>query len=225
MIYKLISFDVDGTIATAGQGAKRQVADSLVELEREGYTIVLNSGKNAAYLAGFARGLGLERPIVIGENGCIILDVMKSEEIQMIGEMEAFTVVGSQVAERFGDRVWRQPNQTALTIFPKNPSDVDELAAFMEEISQPYQDEINLYKHIDAVDILPKGADKGKALRELQARLGITKGETIAVGDSHNDIPMFAEAGKKVVVGRQIEVDGAVYVGDVLEAVGLIRGI
>jgi len=40
--------------------------------------------------------------------------------------------------------------------------------------------------------------DKGRIAKDLQAALGVTKEETVAVGDSSNDCLMFAEAGLSI---------------------------
>lgn len=40
--------------------------------------------------------------------------------------------------------------------------------------------------------------DKGRIAKEVQAALGVTKEETVAVGDSSNDCLMFAEAGLSI---------------------------
>ena len=43
---------------------------------------------------------------------------------------------------------------------------------------------------------------KGTALRWIARRLGISSGEVIAVGDSDNDVPMFATAGQSFAVAN-----------------------
>ncbi len=45
-----------------------------------------------------------------------------------------------------------------------------------------------------------QGIDKGSALTYIQRLYGITQEETIAIGDSSNDIPMFRQAGKGYLV-------------------------
>lgn len=59
MQYRMLALDVDGTIAGIGKGVERDIADFLIRLEEKGFRIVFNSGKNAAYLAGLARGIGI----------------------------------------------------------------------------------------------------------------------------------------------------------------------
>ena len=46
----------------------------------------------------------------------------------------------------------------------------------------------------DWVDIMPIGVDKGHALRDVQAALGVTPEQTVAFGDYLNDLGMFDAA-------------------------------
>lgn len=43
-------------------------------------------------------------------------------------------------------------------------------------------------------DLMALGVDKGTAVRALQADLGVTRAQTVAFGDFHNDLGMLAEA-------------------------------
>jgi HAD superfamily hydrolase (TIGR01484 family) len=223
--YKLIVFDVDGTLAVAGKGITRHVADQLKELEDMGYTIVFNSGKNAAYLSGFARGIGISRPIVIGENGSILLYPFESKEIQLVSEAKLLEEIKSQVLEAFGDRVWLQPNQVILTIFPKDRNDIKKLSEFMGQFVELHKDDYVMYTHIDAVDVIPRHIHKGVSMLELFRHENVTRDEVIAVGDSINDIPMFKEAGLPLIVGNNIQVEGAQYFPSIEDVLDYIKGL
>lgn len=52
------------------------------------------------------------------------------------------------------------------------------------------------------LDITPAMANKGEALREMAATLGIAPHEVACLGDAHNDIPMFATAGMSIAMGQ-----------------------
>jgi len=43
-------------------------------------------------------------------------------------------------------------------------------------------------------------SEKGRVLAELQARVGVSPKETMAMGDTRGDIPMFERAGISVAV-------------------------
>ncbi len=54
----------------------------------------------------------------------------------------------------------------------------------------------------DNVEILPRGVNKGSALTELAASLGIPMSQVMAIGDQTNDIPMIRAAGFGVAMGN-----------------------
>ena len=68
-MHRLLVFDLDGTLAQVGKGMLPEDIEKLLSLEKEGYTIVICSGKPSYYLCGFARQIGLANPILVGENG------------------------------------------------------------------------------------------------------------------------------------------------------------
>ena len=59
-----------------------------------------------------------------------------------------------------------------------------------------------LRSHELFTEVTPPNASKGNALAFLADHYGIAKGETIAVGDSDNDISMIRWAGLGVAMGN-----------------------
>lgn len=51
------------------------------------------------------------------------------------------------------------------------------------------------------LELLPKGCNKGSAVKKLNRKLGIAKRESMSFGDSENDIAMMEETGASVAVG------------------------
>ena len=66
---KFYVFDLDGTLAPIGRRASEECVKMLSMLESDERAICICSGKPTFYLCGFARQLGLRKPILIGENG------------------------------------------------------------------------------------------------------------------------------------------------------------
>ncbi|CAN8063520.1 unnamed protein product [Agarophyton chilense] len=56
----------------------------------------------------------------------------------------------------------------------------------------------------DVLEILPKGASKGKALEHLLSYLHMSKESTMAVGDGENDVEMLQVAGVAVATGNAV---------------------
>lgn len=62
--------------------------------------------------------------------------------------------------------------------------------------------ELDLYEHGKYVECCPKGCSKAAAMDIVLNHLGIKKENTIAMGDSVNDIDMLKNAGTAVAVGN-----------------------
>ncbi len=72
--------------------------------------------------------------------------------------------------------------------------EIDQLNAFREQLKAEHGERIDAYiSDIDCLDVMPFGVSKGTGVRALTSRLGISPDETACVGDSFNDLAMFAE--------------------------------
>jgi 5-amino-6-(5-phospho-D-ribitylamino)uracil phosphatase len=61
-----------------------------------------------------------------------------------------------------------------------------------------------VFSHNTYLELLPKGADKAKALMDLAREQGIDPGEVAAVGDAQNDLGMIRAAGYGVAMSNAI---------------------
>jgi Cof subfamily protein (haloacid dehalogenase superfamily) len=57
-------------------------------------------------------------------------------------------------------------------------------------------------RDVSILDLLPPGVSKGWALERLARRLGISRAETMAIGDNWNDVAMFEWAGQAIVMAN-----------------------
>jgi Cof subfamily protein (haloacid dehalogenase superfamily) len=57
-------------------------------------------------------------------------------------------------------------------------------------------------KDVCILDLLPIGVSKGRALEDLAGRLGISRSETMAIGDNWNDVDMLEWAGQAFVMSN-----------------------
>jgi HAD superfamily hydrolase (TIGR01484 family) len=204
MDIKLIALDVDGTIAAPSEPVKKEIAEKLQNLESRGVRIVLASGKSSWYLSGLARGMGIKNPLVIGENGCVIFDPVEMKEIKLAERPLEISTIESELVSRFADSIWLQPTQVELTISPTVKKALPELISYVRESIKPFSEKVVMFEHEDAVDILPSGIDKGKALAKISRLYGVRREDVVVVGDSNRDIPMFRKAGVFLIVGEKI---------------------
>lgn len=57
-------------------------------------------------------------------------------------------------------------------------------------------------RDLSILDLLPVGVSKGWALERLAARLGVSRLETMAIGDNWNDLDMLEWAGQGIMMGN-----------------------
>lgn len=57
-------------------------------------------------------------------------------------------------------------------------------------------------RDVSILDLLPVGVSKGWALKDLAGRLGVSRSETMAIGDNWNDVDMLEWAGQAVMMGN-----------------------
>lgn len=194
---RLLVFDLDGTLAELGKGIEEHHVAMLQELENRGMRIALCSGKPTYYLCGFMRQVGLKAPILVGENGAVIqfgIDLPPVRYARVPYEREAdhsLLRIREAIELRF-PHIWFQPNEVALTPFPRTEEEFDWIQRLLDQNQFPG---VDVYRHCDSFDLVPAGVDKYAGLRYLGRILGVSAEDTIAVGDGVNDYPMFAYAG------------------------------
>lgn len=205
---RLLAFDVDYTLAAANRPILPSTVELLREFQRRGVRIMLLSGKPVSYLAGLGRQLGLDDDLVLaGENGAAIISSHAFPPMWQRVEQPAEDVrlaldrFVRQAGERFGERIWFQPNMVNVSVFWREPADKDEVTEFAREfVEHVGTDAVRIYEHVDAVELTVPDADKGTALTWVAGRLQIPMTDVVAVGDSSNDLPMFEVAGLSVGV-------------------------
>ncbi|WP_079908390.1 HAD family hydrolase [Paenibacillus sp. 32352] len=71
--------------------------------------------------------------------------------------------------------------------------DMNQLLVLQKQLLASYGDQIDAYiADVDCLDVMPRHISKGTGLKALQQHLGILPEETVCIGDSFNDVSMFA---------------------------------
>lgn len=196
---KLVVFDLDDTLAPTGAGVSEEALALLKQLEAMDRSIAICSGKPTYYLCGFARQLGLRKPVLIGENGAVIqigIDLPPKQYSVLPcseGAKRSITLLRERIQEALPN-IWYQPNTVALTPFPEKPEEFDTISRILEESKEELRD-IKVFRHFDSFDIVPANLDKKAGLEFAGKLLNILPEEIIAVGNGTNDYPMFEAAG------------------------------
>lgn len=193
-------FVIDGTLAPFGHPIDGSVSGGLRRLEGSGHTICLASGKSCSYIAGLGRGMGLNSKYVIGENGAAIL-IGETKLILTTGKPEFFSELKSRISTLL-PTVYFQDNYINLAVFPERTEELDMIEKYLKQNGYYSREGTAVYRHKDAIEIVPEGISKGKALnilKKMQPVWGNIK--IIAAGDGENDLSLKEAADEFFVIG------------------------
>jgi len=199
----LIVFDLDGTLAAPGEALPEEEFSLLRRLREKGVRLALSSGKPCFYLCGFARQLGWKDALLVGENGAVLQEGVSLPPKRILRypipevTKRALDRIRLRMEKEFGDRIWYQPNESALTPFPAYAEDFPPLRHLLEEEISP-EEALSVYEHPDCFDVVYSRLSKASGVSLIERATGISPENMVAVGDWTNDYPMFEAVGYSV---------------------------
>jgi len=108
------------------------------------------------------------------------------------------------------DPVSAEENITGLSFTCSSLEEAKNLEKSLETLPHKYSTYVGAHwtndKNLAAVLLFHKDGTKGFAMRYIQEKLGISKEETIAIGDGATDISMFDAAGLRVAMANSEEI-------------------
>ncbi len=206
---RMLIFDLDSTLAPIGLGMGEEELRLFRQIENAGVKVAICSGKTCDYLCGFMRQVGIDNPILIGENGAVIrvgVDLPPKQYYRVPFSENAKESLQKirKILEKKFPHIWFQPNKIGVTPFPTTEEEFEEIATLLETYKAELKD-VEVFRHVDSFDIVPAGIDKGVGISYLLERIGISPKEVVAIGDGVNDYAMFELAGFSVGVNVKEE--------------------
>ncbi|MFT4299344.1 MAG: HAD family hydrolase [Aeromicrobium sp.] len=226
---RLVALDVDGTVVTWGNELSPTLRATVRALRESGIEVVLATGRSVPGVIDVADKLGFEHGLAVGSNGSLVfgyrpLEVLRavtfdaSDAVRAIVErMPQVRIAVEEVG--VGYRVNREfPDHElggAITV-----QSIDELVAepvtrvvvrspehsteqFHAMVADLGLSDTNYYIGYTAwLDIAPVGISKASGLEFVCERLGIVRGDVLAIGDGNNDVEMLRWAGYGVAMGQ-----------------------
>ncbi len=229
----LLFFDIDGTIWDYKNYIPKSAVRAIKKAQENGHLCFINTGRSRGFVTNKdLLGIGFDG--IVSACGCTVelheevvfnrlikredairtMETVRKHGFRSILEgprylymdMEEFRgdLYASKVIDEMGDRLltikdhWGEWEINKLSCACDTPTrDV-----CYEELSDLYDYMIHSGS---VVEMVPKGFHKGTGILELCRILGVDPMDTVAFGDSANDIPMLETAGTAVVMGRSDE--------------------
>ena len=198
---KTFAVDIDGTITLNGMGSIHLGALSkLRSLKDEGHNVILVTGRSSVegYLLSIFGGL---THLAVGENGgCVTF----GDKIQhkLLGNKGECVHALATIQAKLDVEIKEKP------VFPRMTEVVLERTFDIEQ-AQKIIDEDNLSVSLTdsgyAYNINSKGIDKGYGFLEALKILEVDVNDTIAIGDSETDVPLFKIIKNSIAVSNSTE--------------------
>jgi hydroxymethylpyrimidine pyrophosphatase-like HAD family hydrolase len=190
MWFHVLACDFDGTLATDGQIAPETMA-ALRRVRESGRRVVLVTGRQFADLLAVCPNLDFF-DLVVAENGAVLFDP-RAKQVEDLAEPPPARFLTA--LEHLG-----VPFSTGRIIVS---SVVPHETAILEAI-RTLGLELHIIFNKESVMVLPGGVSKESGLRAALHRLGISRHNTIGVGDAENDHAFLHASGFSVALANAV---------------------
>ena len=229
---KLVALDIDGTIVRAHEDVPApRVTEAVARLRSAGIVVVLASGRMFPGTARVARHLGISEPVIC-QQGCsvhlITGEILHEFPIDRAAAIEICEYARSidRAYEWFNPLRYVVSGESAATteygrvsgivpeyrVDPENsgvvPTGVgiisthEEANAIHGALVRQHGEALHMLDFPEVTVAVAPDANKGHALSLICAGMGIERHETLAIGDSVNDAPMLAWAGRGIALAH-----------------------
>ena len=231
---KIIFFDIDGTLICGGNERMPESTKEAIRTARaNGHICMINTGRTKRLVGeeitgqvefdGLLLGCGTEieyrgkrlmHKTFTLEESQTILNAMKKYHVDAVLEgcredyapqgEEVFTQAFRDMAEEIAERKYDR--------YAKAPGNFDKLYACAETPQGMEGMKRELSGILDFIDrehgfheLVPRGYSKATAIRYITDYLKIPMENTVAIGDSNNDLPMLKYAHTSIAMGNSSE--------------------
>ena len=200
MAKKVLAVDIDGTITLNGFGKIHlQALEKLRNLKNDGHHVIFVTGRSSieAYFLSIFGGLTL---LGVGENGgCITHGEIMTHK--MIGDKNECQNAFSYLKKSLDESIKEKPVFPRLTeVVLDRTFDIKNAQVILDEEGF----NVGLYDSGYAYHINSRGVDKGSGLIKALEMLNADLEDTIALGDSETDVPMFRTVKNNIAVNNSI---------------------
>ena len=197
----IFAFDLDGTFL-GGDEKSRQLLYELIE-DREDIRLVLATGRGLESVMPLLSDPTFpQADYIVSDVGATVVDGQSLQPVQPLQSMIAQRWPGTLAVVRAlksFDCLERQdvPQERRCSFLAEFDEIDDEMKRVVDELGCQLLFSADRY-----VDVLPPGVNKGSTLRQLVKHEGGSLDDVIVAGDTLNDLSMYEEGFKGIVVGN-----------------------
>ena len=191
-----LALDIDGTLTTPTDQIDPRLFEVLPGWDAP---VVVATGKSFPYPVSLCHFLGIPEQVVAENGGVVCAD----GEVSFQGDRERAEAAIERFRERGGDLGWDAADTTNRWRETELAAHVDADEGLLREVAAEFDLEV-----VDtgyAYHLKTPGVEKGDGLAAVCDILGLSSDSFVAVGDSENDVSLFATAGESYAVANADE--------------------
>ena len=226
MAYKIVFFDVDGTLINEEKEIPESTIEAVAELQRKGIQTVIATGRAPYFIQEIAQKLAIDSWICL--NGAItqykgepISDYPISRaDLELLAKRAAehghpVVYMGKEAyyADTLNDPFVEESIRYLKVIMPGYDPDYWKKANVYQALLYCGADEQHHYEHMSpnlrlirwhprALDVVLAKGSKARGMLDLLQKLNIRPEEAVAFGDAMNDREMLRQAGLGIAMGN-----------------------
>ena len=221
MQYKLLVLDVDGVLVTSKDAQVSPVVVDAVAKIKDRVTVTLCTGRTKADVQRVLDSLGLADSYHVIESGAKVLapdgsyayeKLLLNKDIRAIYTASQGAVAGFAVCTKGQWLDFHEgelyPDVTTVSLHSHSQDQTKKILETIKPLQATYHIAVGSHWQIpegNFILITNKDASKKFGIEYIQQKLGITKEETVAIGDMPNDLPLFEASGLKIAMGNAHE--------------------
>jgi len=218
MNYKLLVLDVDGVLVKSKDAEVSRGVVEAVKNINDKVKVVLCTGRTKEDVQHIIHSLDISHNYHIVESGAKVLSpdgryeyekLLTNNEISEIysnskSEFEKIAVCRSGKWIDYNQAELYQ-NVTTVSLHSHSQLQTKKILKSLENVKDTYHIAVGSHWEIpegNFILITHKQASKKFGIEYVQQKYGISKNETIAIGDMPNDLPLFEASGLKIAMGN-----------------------
>lgn len=235
MSYKMLFLDLDDTLLSSDMSISEKNIEAIQKAAEKGVKTVICTGRGIFSVKHIAEQLGIEECYIICLNGGAVYRGSELVRERLFESVSALPVYRAAKKFGVDIQIYRNDRLIVENISERVKAYIDKLSAsytlvdsieeydgriskillngpndalvkIQKELKNEIEGKLNcFFSNPNYLEFTGIGATKGEALAELAEELGVDISETIAMGDSFNDISMIKAAGLGVAVRNAVQ--------------------
>jgi hypothetical protein len=218
MRYKLLVLDVDGVLVKNKDAQVSPAVIDAVKKIKNRVQVVVCTGRTQRDVQPVIDSLDIAHNYHVIESGAKVLaptgiyayeKLLSNEDIQTMYSTSQKVIAGFAVCAK---GIWIDYHEgelyhdvTTVALHSHSQEQTKRILAATKELQQRYHIAVGSHWQIpegNFILITNKDASKQFGIEYVQKKYGVTKEETVAIGDMPNDLPLFAASGLKIAMGN-----------------------